>query len=256
MKDYYNILGVARNATADDIKRAYRKLASQHHPDKGGDTNRFQEIEEAYRILSDDQKRQAYDNPQQNFGFNFQSNGPFDFDSIFDIFGARFNQPRHSAVRMSLTIGLADVAMGGHRTISVGTHQGTQTVEIEIPQGIDDGVNVQYQGVAPGGGDLIVTFRVQPHPQWERRGSTLLTNRTVSIWDLILGGETTITDILGNQFNLTVPPKTQPGTILRMKGRGLPQRGGGYGDILVRMQAQIPNHIEPEILEAIERNRH
>lgn len=257
MKNYYEILGVKTSASQDEIKRAYRKLASQHHPDKGGDTQKFQEIQEAYAVLSDDQKRAAYDNPQQNFGFQFNSNGPFDFDSIFDIFGARFGQqqqrPRYA--RMSLWITLADAVTGGPRTVSVGTHNGVHAVEIEIPSGIDDGDSVQYPGLAPGGMDLVITFRIHPDPRFQRNGSNLITDHTVNIWDLILGCQTSIRDVKNTTLTLTVPPRTQPGTLLRLKGRGLSQRHNTPGDLLVRIHARIPDQIPDELLNQIEQTR-
>jgi curved DNA-binding protein len=259
MKNYYDTLGVKTSATADEIKRAYRKLASQHHPDKGGDVAKFQEIEQAYRTLSNPQARAQYDNPQPdfgNFGFHSQNTG-FDFDTIFDIFGARFNphaqRPRYA--KMSLWITLKDVAQGGSRTISVGTHAGTQAVDIEIPLGINDGDTVQYPKLAPGGLDLVITFRVHPNPRWQRQGVNLITDCAVDIWTLILGGDQVIEDLLGNQFSLQVPPRTQPGTMMRMRERGLRQRQGPAGDLIVRIQAQIPDQIPDEIVQAIERNR-
>ena len=172
MKDYYSILGVGRTAASDEIKRAYRKLASQHHPDKGGDTARFQEIEEAYRVLSDPQQRAQFDNPRSNFGgFRFHEQ-PFDFNTIFNMFGTQFQHPqrqqRPAQARMSLWIQLSDVASGGKRTVSVGSSAGSQIVELDIPVGIDDGATVAYPGLAPGGIDLVVTFRIHPNPRWQR----------------------------------------------------------------------------------------
>jgi DnaJ-class molecular chaperone len=259
MINYYQTLGVDRDATPDQVKRAYRKLASQHHPDKGGDKNKFQEIEEAYRTLSDPQKRAMHDNPgfgSQHGGFSSQ--GPFDFESIFNIFGTRFQHPgqqRRQQARMSLWITLRDVALGGRKTISVGTPQGTQTVEIEIPLAISDGDSVHYAGIGPGGMDLVISFRIHPDPQWLRQDLNLSIELTVSIWDLITGGETTLRDLLGNTLSLTVPPRTQPGTVFRLRGRGLSSRAGNSGDILVKLQARIPDSISPELLDLIRQNQ-
>jgi DnaJ-class molecular chaperone len=256
MKNYYDILGVKTSATQDEIKRAYRKLASQHHPDKGGDVSKFQEIEEAYRTLSDAEKRAQYDNPQPNFG-QFGSGGGnhgFDFESIFDIFGARFGQGqqrRPQSARMSLWIQLRDVAQGGRRTISVGTPTGTQAVDIEIPLGIDDGDSVQYPGLAPGGLDLIVAFRIHPDPRWFRNGLNLIAEHIAGIWDLILGTDARIRDILGTEILFTIPPNCQPGTTLRLKARGLRHRSGQQGDILIKIQARLPEEIDPELLDHI-----
>ena len=148
MKDYYNILGVDRSATSDDIKRAYRKLASQHHPDKGGDTARFQEIQEAYATLSDDSKRQQYNNPAAQFNFG-GTGSQFNFDEIFNIFGADLRGHRKSAPRMSLWISLADVMTGGPRSLSLQTNNSSTNVEINIPKCINDGDTVRYPGLAP-----------------------------------------------------------------------------------------------------------
>jgi curved DNA-binding protein len=260
MTDYYQILGVPKTATADEIKRAYRRLASQHHPDKGGDTARFQEIEQAYRTLSDDQKRAEYDNPnpfvnRQASGGWQQTGATFDFNDIFQMFGARFNQPRGHA-RMNLWITLQDVALPGKRLVSVGTAAGTQAIEIEIPVGITDGDNVQYPGLAPGGQDLVVTFRIRPDPNWQRQESNLnnlVTNLSVSVWQLIVGGDVPVQDIRGNQLMLTVPPHTQPGALLRIRGRGLMDRSGQTGDMLVRTVARLPEKVSPELMAAIQK---
>lgn len=263
MNDYYKTLGVARNADADTIKKAYRKLASLYHPDKeGGSKTKFQEVEEAYRTLSDPNKRQQYDNPSP-FGPGFsqfhQHNNQFDLDSIFSMFGARFQNPGFHArqrAQMQLWITLKDVAEGGPRTISVGTQHGTQAVNIDIPQGIEDGDSVQYPGIGPGGIDLIITFRIHPNPKFTRMGQNLLVEQLVNIWDLILGCELDITDILNNTLRLTIEPGTQPGSVLRLRERGLTGRGMPVGDLLIKIQAEIPKIIHPDVLEAIEKNHH
>jgi curved DNA-binding protein len=257
VKDHYSTLSVSRTATPDEIKKAYRKLASVHHPDKGGDTAKFQEIEEAYRVLSDPTQRQQYDNPQPNFGgFNFrqQSGQPFDFDNIFNMFGAQFNQhqPRQrTQARMSLWIQLSDVASCGKRTVSVGSHSGSQIVEIEIPPGVEDGTSVVYPGLAPGGVDLAVTFRIHPNPRWQRDGFNLYTDQKVDIWSLIAGGEISVKDILNRELTVAVPPMTQPGQILRCRGRGLPDRSRNPGDMMIRLQAEIPRNIPEDLLALI-----
>jgi DnaJ-class molecular chaperone len=257
MPNPYQTLGVDRNASADEIKRAYRKLASQHHPDKGGDTKTFQDIQTAYDTLANPDRRAAHDNPVRG---GFRADAPFDFQTIFDIFGTRFQQPgqqqqhqHRQQARMSLWITLRDVAAGGRRTISVGTQQGTHAVEIEIPTGINDGDTVQYSGIGPGGMDLVITYRIHPDARFNRQGLNLLTEHTVNIWNLITGGTVTVTDILGAALEITVPARTQPGTTVRLRGRGLTNGSGSPGDLLLRLQAQIPEHIDPELLAAIEK---
>jgi DnaJ-class molecular chaperone len=254
MTDYYQALGVDRNATPDEIKRAYRRLASQHHPDKGGDKNKFQEIQSAYDTLSNPQKKAMHDSPQNPFS-NMNGQG-FDFDSIFNVFGARFNQPRqHQRAMMTLWITLRDVAEGGRKTISVGSQQGNVTVEIEIPLGINDGDSVQYPKTGPMGMDLVITFRIHPNPRWERQGPNLIMDHPIDIWELITGADITVQDILGATLSLTVPARTQPGTTFRLRERGLAQRSGITGDLLVRVQARIPDNIPQPIIDAINQTR-
>lgn len=245
MQNPYQTLGVNREATADEIKRAYRKLASQHHPDRGGDTQRFQEIQVAYDTLTDPQRREAMLNP----GF-----GVFDFQSIFDVFGTRFQQAQRQQAqhaRMSLWVTLQDIAQDSRKTVSVGTPQGTQVIEIDIPAGINDGDTVQYPGIGPGGIALLITYRIHPNPKWTRQGPNLTTDHAVSVWDLIQGGTITVRDILGTNLSLTIPARSQPGTVFRLRGRGLAQRGQSAGDLLVRVQAIIPDHIPDAVLVAI-----
>jgi len=260
MQNPYQTLGIDPSSTPEEIKRAYRKLASQHHPDKGGDTKKFQEIQTAYDTLSNPQQRAAYDNPNPfgAGGFSFSAGGPFDFESIFNAFGTQFRTPHQRMqqhARMSLWITLEDVARGGAKTVSVGSSHGTVTVEIEIPAGIDDGDSVQYPKIGPAGMDLIVTFRIHPNARWQRQGPNLVTEQPVSVWDLILGAEIPVRDLLGNTLSLTIPPRTQPGTTLRLQQRGLRQRNGVPGDLFVRVQARIPDHIPIDLIDTIEKNR-
>jgi DnaJ-class molecular chaperone len=262
MQNPYQTLGINPGANADEIKRAYRRLASQHHPDKGGDKARFQEIQAAYDMLTNPQRRAAFDNPgpfrNAEFNFNFGQGEAFDFQSIFNAFGTRFHhqqQQRQQHARMSLWITLEDAARGGQKTVSVASTYGNSTIEIEIPLGINDGDTVQYQKLGPGGLDLLITFRIHPNPRWQRQDSNITTDLPVTIWDLILGTEITVQDILGNSLTVTIPPRTQPGTVFRLKERGLRQRLGGAGDLFVKIQAQIPERIPEELLKSIEHHR-
>lgn len=263
MKDYYNILGVDRAASAEDIKQAYRRAAARHHPDRGGDTAVFQQIEEAYRILSDPAQRSQYDNPhpfQQGgqgfpggFHFNFTHGGQdFDFDSIFNMFGAQFRRPPQQA-RMVLTISLRDAVEGATKTVRVATESGSNDVELKIPPGIDDGQQVQYGGIAPGGIDLIVQYRVQPDPVWQRQGLDLHAEYRISIWDLIRGTKIRMTTISGTAMDLDIPPRTQPNMMMRAQGFGVPDRNGNRGAAYVKLIARIPNTISADLLAAIGR---
>ena len=259
MTDHYATLGVAKNATQDEIKRAFRKLASHHHPDKGGDTAEFQKIQAAYDTLGDADKRAAYDNPAPQFG-NF---GPgAQFGNMHDIFSQMFGgqspfgqHPRRNHLRMSLWVTLLDVARGGRRPVALGTQTGTSTIEIEIPLGIDDGDNVQYSGIAPGGQDLVIQFRVHPDPKFRREGLNLYTDQKISVWDMLLGDDTELRNIEGHALTIKIPPRTQPGTTLRLRQQGLRDRNGRQGDLMVKIHPEFPANIAPEILQAIEQHR-
>jgi DnaJ-class molecular chaperone len=257
MTDHYATLGVTKTSTPDEIKRAYRKLASQHHPDKGGDTAQFQRVEEAYRVLSDPAQRQRYDSPPPNMGnFNFQAG-----QNIHDIFGQMFGganpfaqQQRRSHLRMTMWIRLVDVLQGGTKTVQLGSTQGSNTVEVAIPQGIEDGDNVQYGGIAPGNQDLVIQFRITPEPNWRREHLNLHTEIRVPVWKLILGSELTVNTLANNQLTVTMPAMTQPNTVMRIRQHGIRNRDGQQGDIMVRLIAEIPANIHPEVLAAIQQH--
>lgn len=261
MKDLYAILGVQKGSSPDDIKHAYRRLASQHHPDKGGDTQRFQEIQQAYAVLSDPEQRRAYDNPQvRNVNMNFSGAAPFNLDEIFNMFGARVNpnqSGRSQQTRINLWLSLYDVVVGGRRAISVASAQGQANVEIDIPPGISDGDTVRYARIGPGSQDLIVTFRVKPDAQWQRQGDCLYAETLVSLWDLILGADVEIDTITGSRLSVTVPPRTAPGATLRIRGQGIPHKNqpSHRGDLMLRVQPTMPSVISEELLEHIRRER-
>lgn len=266
MQDHYATLGVSKTADQDEIKRAYRKLASQHHPDKGGDKAKFQEIQSAYAVLSDQQKRAEYDNPRPQFG-GFGGFGDGVHVNVNDIFSQMFgggnpfggfgqhHHPRRNHLRMSLWIRLQDVAQGGRKTVGVNSPQGNQTIEIDIPVGLNDGDNVQYPGIGPGGQDLVINFRIHPDPTWMRQALNLTRDHRVVIWDLILGGDIVVENIYGEKLTVRVPAKCQPGTQLRLKEQGLRDQSGRKGDMMVRLLAEIPANISADLVEAIQKHR-
>jgi curved DNA-binding protein len=266
VKDYYQILGVARTATADEIKRAYRRLASQHHPDKGGDTAKFQEVEQAYRVLGDAAQREQYDNPKpsgQHHQGQWQQAAPgFNFNDIFEMFGTRFNhdipgrERAPAAVRGQIWLDLEDVAQGGNRVISIASSAGQTNVEVAIPAGINDGDSVRYPKLAPGEIDLVLQYRIRPHARWQRQGPTLITDIVVDVWTLITGGDINIKTILQKEIVVSIPSKTQPGTTLRVRAHGLPGRNGvAPGDLMLKIQCRIPDQISPDLLSKINQER-
>ena len=269
MSDLYKTLGVTKNTNEAELKKAYRKLAMEHHPDKGGDADKFAQINNAYETLKDPQKRAAYDrygtvDPQQQRpqGFRQQST-PFDFDSIFEIFGQRMggfgarqqNTQRPMDARMSITIDLSTAVAGGKKIFAVQTHTGPHSIEISIPKGVVDNEHVRYPKLGPNGLDLVMTFRVLGHKKWHRDGLDLHIEQPVDFWQLILGCTLTITDILGRTYGLTVPPKTKPGCVMRMHNKGIEREGHNTGDIFVKLKATLPDNIPDEVIRIIKNNQ-
>jgi len=252
MKDYYATLGIGRGASHTEIKRAYRRLASQHHPDKGGSKDRFQEIEEAYRVLSDTATRQEYDNPRPQTHF---STAGFNLDEIFTMFGGRFQQQaRQPIANLQLWITLQDVANPGPRVISVSSPYGQSQIEIQIPAGIRDGDSVRYPRIAPGQQDLVITYRVRPDTQWQRDGNHVIHEHTIDVWQAIVGAQIRVPTLRGTEIEITVPPMTQPGTMLRVRAHGLPDRSTNHtGDMLIRIAVCLPDHVPEYMLDAIRR---
>jgi curved DNA-binding protein len=259
--DHYKTLGLDKTASQDDIKQAFRRLAMRHHPDRGGDEARFKEIQSAYDVLGDADRRAEYDAFQSRPpGFRFHSGtGPdFNFDAIFNMFGVRpmsdneFRQ-RRPQVKIELGVDLADCLGNTSKDLNLQTHQGQHMVKIDIPGGIEDGETVRYPGLAPGGLDLLVVFRVRAHKQFARRQQHLYTDVPINLWQLITGTTVRIADLRGGELEVTIPPKTNPGSQLRLRGRGMPDRHrGGQGDIVVRIEAVMPATISPELMRMIE----
>lgn len=246
--DYYATLGVGRESTPDEIKRAYRRLAAQHHPDRGGDTAKFQEIQQAYDVLSDPQKRSQYDNPQpQMHQFNFGSGGGFHpFDDIISQF---MRQHRQAIYSTTVAVTLEQLAQNQKVEIYINTPQGGKMVSISIPPGIENGQQVRYEGIIPEA-LLQVTFVIQPHPEFERRGLDLYSNKSLDIFELILGTTVTVRTILGSELEVKIPPRFSPGGNLRITGHGL-RANGHQGDHYILINAMIPDRISPELLSLI-----
>lgn len=267
MSDHYQTLGVAKTATPDDIKKAYRKLASQHHPDKGGDTAKFQQLEEAYRVLSDPAQKQQYDNPSpfgqggpgQPHGFHFNMhNGMFNFE---EMFGQMFRQPgnphhRQTQVyRTTVFVSLEQSYNGGTQNLKLQTPTGAHTINLQIPKGVTSGGQMRYDTVIPNA-QLIVEFRVEEHLKFERRGNDLYCTQSISVLDLIVGTTVKFTTISGKDFEVTVPPKTQPSTHLRIGGEGMPiPNTNSYGDQIILIRPVIPDTINDEIIQSILRSK-
>jgi DnaJ-class molecular chaperone len=265
--DHYNTLGVAKNATPDEIKKAYRRMAGIHHPDKGGNTAEFQKIQAAYEILGDPQKKQEYDNPHHGFpgggfpgggfpggGFSFHG-GPDINDIIGQMFGGgafgRQNpfQQFQQTYKTTIWVSLEQVYNGGEQMLQMQGPNGVQVVKIDIPKGVENGAQLRYDNLIPNG-ILLVEFRVHVHQKYERHGIHLQCTHRISVLDLIIGTSFPFTTISGKTFDVEVKPSTQPDSTLRIPGQGLPTQNG-YGDQLILIKPFIPDKIDKRITDSI-----
>lgn len=258
--DHYQTLGVDRNATPDEIKKAYRKLASQHHPDRGGDTAKFQSIQVAYDTLSDPQKKAAYDSPQSQFngfnpqqgGFHFNFGGP-QFEDIFGQFFRQQARPQKRIYTATIFVTLEQIAKGEQQTVHLNTPSGPQLFKIDLPRGIDDGAVVRYDGLLPDG-LLQVNFRQHSHPLFDRRGLDIYYTVDVSIFDLVIGKKIIVPTILGKELEITIDPRTRPNSTLRLNGHGMVTQQG-QGDQYVIIKPVMPESIDDEIIRVLEKHR-
>lgn len=251
MNNPYHVLGVSPNASPEQIKKAFKQLAMKYHPDRGGDEAKFKEINEAYAILSNPERKQQHDNP----GFNFRHTPGGNFHDVFDEFFRQQRQQRTSTVRLSLYIDLKTAAIGGEKLVSLQTSNGPQAVEIEIPEGINDGDTVRYPQLL-GHSDLQVTFRIHPDKIWQRQGNNLTKEIAIDFWDFILGTKVEVETIYNERIALTVPPKTQPGTLMRVKGKGMRGKyAGQQGDMFVKLLAELPKDLPDDLIDTIKRLR-
>ena len=260
MTDYYNILGVSKQASADEIKKAYRKMANQHHPDKGGDTAKFQEVQAAYDTLIDPGKRQQYDNPQpQGFpgGFHFGGGVPPGFEDIFnafgggpfgDMFGGRRPQ-RNRTLNMQTNITLEEAYAGKDLMATVVLPSGKeQLIDVKIPAGVQDGVTLRLAGMGDDSipniprGDIHLTVHIQPHSTFVRQGDDLIRNVNVSCIDAMLGKTISVDTIDGRTLEITVNPGTQHGQMLAANGYGMPNVNDNRfkGRMLLQINITIP----------------
>jgi DnaJ-class molecular chaperone len=264
--DYYSTLGVSRNATPEEIKKAYRKQAMQHHPDRtGGDDAKFKEIQAAYDVLSDPNKKAQYDNPapqfsQRNFshpgGFAFNMNG-FDLGDLFgQVFGQQHphSQPHKQVYRTQVSVSLLDVFNGTEQVLQLGTPKGTKVLNIKIPPGIRSGTNIRYENLIEEG-VLVIEFIIQPDLKFDRDGDNLLSNVPVSVLDLIVGTKIEFTTINGKVLEINIPPNTQPYQQVRLGGYGMPAANGGKGDQILLLKPFIPASIDSEIIDAIKKHQ-
>ncbi|WP_396644282.1 DnaJ C-terminal domain-containing protein [Microbacterium sp.] len=302
-KDFYKVLGVDKGVSAADLKKTYRKLARQYHPDSNpGDAKaeaKFKEISEAYAVLSDPEQREEYDQIRaMGSGARFSAGGangggfedvfsrfgqqrggstgpmPGGFDDFFSMFdqqgssfgSGRFGQPsggyrgfggpqRGADVTARTTLDFVTAAKG--ETITLQGEDGVP-FKVKIPAGVADGQKIRLRGrgrPSPDGGesgDIVVTVAVRPHPVFSRDGLNLRLTVPVTFTEAALGATIEVPTLGGETVRLRVAPGTPSGRVLRVKGRGI-HSSKGTGDLLAEVQVAVPDHLDDEAREALER---
>lgn len=284
-KDYYQILGVPRTATQKDIRSAFRKLAAANHPDRNPDDpsaeERFKEINEAYTVLNDEEKRRFYDQfgseggrvPFSGAGAqqgSFQGMSPEDlhgfsdfFQSLFggafggsggfrfqtggeDMFGARSGRPvAPRTVEAELELDLLSAFRGGDTTVQIDGNR----ITVTIPAGSRSGNRLRLRGQAPGGGDLILRLKLKAHPLFKLDGDDVRLSVEVPDYLAVLGGNVTVPTLSGDVI-MALPAGTRSGRSLRLRGQGWPRRDGSRGDAYAEIRVTVPSEPSEEQLSA------
>ena len=280
-KDYYKTLGIEKSASKDDIKKAFRKAAQKYHPDKPeGDEAKFKEINEAYTILSDDNKRAQYDqfgsaggmgggaNGFEGFDFSGFSRGgtrtdvEFDLNdilnSVFRGAGGGFHRARRGAdIAVDITIGFKDSILGAQQSVSVTRNDGSkETINFTVPPGIDNGEMLRVTGKGESiqdghPGDLYIKIHVTPHGHLRKEGVHLVMDMSIKLSEAILGAKYKV-DTLEETMNVKIPKGITHGEILRIKGKGVPIGGRGNGDLLIRVKVPTPQNLSRKAKKAVE----
>lgn len=290
-KSYYDILGVSKSASQDEIKKAFRKLAQKYHPDAGGDEDKFKEINEAYAVLSDPEKKAQYDrfgtvgdfgeggNPFAGYGggnpfgggaggfnwsdiFGNMANGEGAFGSNWD-FRVNNASAKGKDLQASIQLSFQEAFAGCSKKVSIripSTGE-TETVTVNIPAGAMDGGKMRFKGKgehgAGGGprGDLVVVTRLAEHPLFAREKADVVMTLDVDVTEAALGAQVVVPTPDGNRVKLRIPAGSQNGAVLRVKGKGAPYlkgKGTGCGDLLVKLRINVPKNLTEEQRSALE----
>jgi len=289
-KDYYKILGVDRKASEEEIRKAYRELAKQHHPDRNPNNKqaeeRFKEINEAYQVLSDSTKRGHYDRLGSDYS-NWQRRGaPGDFnwdqyvggfpggtrvnmEDLEEMFGSGGGGGFSDFFRTIFGMREAEAAararpQGYQQPLEISmeeAYKGTTRIiqnngnqkQVRIPAGVRTGSKVRVAGAGPNGVDLYLIIGVNEDSRFERRGNDLHTTATVNVFTAILGGEAEV-ETLDGKIKLNIPAGTQPEQVFRLAGRGMPivKNPNQKGDLYVRLKVQIPKYLSQKQRELLD----
>jgi molecular chaperone DnaJ len=275
-KDFYKILGVAKDASEADIKKVYRKLARQYHPDSNpGDAKaeaKFKEISEAFSVLSDKEQRKEYDAVRaMGGGARFTAGGPGaqggGFEDVFsNLFGGGrgfpggfgggfdFGPTPGADLTARTSIDFIDSIKGATIKLSL---QGMEPLNVKIPAGVLDGQKIKLRGKgrpSPNGGpsgDLIVTVRVKPHPVFIRDGANLRVTVPVTFTEAALGATIQVPTLGGEPVKLKIQPGTPNGRVLRIQGRGV-QAGNSMGDLLATVEVAVPSELSEKAKKALQ----
>ena len=274
---HYDTLGVSENASLDDIKKAYRRLANQHHPDKGGDTNKFQQIQAAYDAISDEQKRSQYDADRRGVGgFRFTVNGhnmgagvPHEMEEMLKSFGFAFGpgfangadpfnafrQPRRNKdLQIEIIISLASTLEEQTKIINVKTTNGDlYPVEIKIPRGVRPSSTIKYPGLGDNffstlpRGDLYIKIQLESNIEFGVDNLDLIKNIEIDCIRAMVGNNVVIHGLDGKQFELNVPAGTQPNTRFRIHNQGLYAMNQNVrGSLIINVKVNVPVNLTIE----------
>ena len=271
--DYYEILGLSKGASGDEIKKAFKKKAMKFHPDRTGNDKtaetKFKEAKEAYDVLSDPQKKSMYDQygtADFGGGFGGRSQGGFNasgfedvFEDIFgDIFGGgRTRNPNRAYkgadLEYHLQLSLEEAAFGIDKVVKFRTKNDDKEISISVPAGVDNGDRIRLSGKGEPGinqgppGDLFVRVILEKHSIFERDGNNLYCNVPISFAEAALGSEIEIPTLSSNKVSITIPSGTQTGKYFRLKGKGIKSvRGGHIRDLMWSVQIETPVNLSDE----------
>lgn len=279
-KDFYKILGVNKGDSAEVIKRRYRVLARQLHPDKNkGDKkleDQFKAVSEAYDILSDEKKRAEYDEARSLFergGFRAPQGGAHggqnfsgDFSDLFgggssqdifaNLFGGRRGPRKGQDLQTESTISFRESIFGTTLDLRLSTDGGVpQNITARVPAGVNDGAKIRLRGKgAPGeagSGDLFIHLHVKPHPIFSRKGENLTITLPVTFAEAALGADIKVPTLTNEEVTVRLSAGTPNGRVLRVKGRGVP-KANTTGDLLVSIEVQVPRRVDSKAKKALE----
>jgi len=244
--DAYKILGVKRTDSKEDIKKAYRKLANEHHPDKGGEEAEFKKIKQAYEDIKSGKANQS-----QNTSRSYNFKTAADIYNFYQSGNVRTTR----SLKIQANISIANAINGGMQVLEVQVvpGQNPQYINVEIPPGIMQGETIRFPDIIIHKVDVYVTFRIINDNIWTIRGLDLTKVETLDFWDLILGTTIETKAITKETISVTVPALTKPGTLLKLSKKGARNRQNYLlkGDMYVKIATKLPDDIPEELLSII-----